>query len=258
MPSYINDLESQFRNLNGEIIAELEKKGTKVSEILMSMTLLPMGIRPEYKPAIRDLFPQLRGELTIIGLFYHLNPLMDFLGYGLIQYIIDQFGSSTLKIKMNKYVKDVVLFMKQTTVKQLMDHWPGQQKSPPNFSKLLTKIDEDPTTYTLYDLDQKRRCICGEVKLSEAVHVLIGLKMSTSFIVEWLVPAALVTILVESTRRLDNKFFLHEHILKMVAGEKQIYPFLPDSKPKVLATLQTRAAVDTVIYIFVIIAIIFY
>ena len=171
---------------------------------------------------------------------------MDFLAYGLLKYIIDEFGSNTLRIRMNDYSKDVVQFMKKTTVKQLMDHWPGQQEIPPSFSKLQAKIDEDPTTYTLYDLDQKRRHFCSGVRLSEVVLVLIGLKMSKSFIVEWLVPSALVPQLVESAKQLDFGFYLRERILKVVVGEKQIFPFLPDSKPKVPA-LQTTAAMVTVI-----------
>ena len=171
---------------------------------------------------------------------------MDFLGYGLLKYIIDEFGSNTLTIKMNDYSEVVVQFMKKTTVKQLMDHWPGQQEIPPNFSKLRAKIDEDPTTYSLYDLDQKRRYFCSAVRLSEVVLVLIGLKMSNSFIVEWLVPSALVQQLVESAKQLDFGFYLRERMLKVVVGEKQIFPFLPDSKPKVPA-LQTTAAMVTVI-----------
>ena len=87
-------------------------------------------------------------------LFYHLSPLVDFLCYGLLEYVINEFGSETLKKHVMSYSDDVLVFMKKTTIKQLMNIWPGQQEIPPNFSTLKANIDEDPSTYTLYKLEQ--------------------------------------------------------------------------------------------------------
>ena len=242
----VNDHEKRFRQLNTKTITELEDKKIKPSRVLSFINLLPTIIRQEYKLKIDEIFPQLKNENTISDMFYRLSRLVDFLGYGLLKHIIDEFGSDDLKKMMNDYSKDVVQFMKKTTVKQLMDHLPGQQEIPPNFSKLQAKIDEDPTTYTLYDLDQKRRRFCCENKLTDLVSVMIGLGLANSFIVEWLVPSALVPKLMESAKQLDFGFYHRERILKVVVGEKQIFPFLPDSKPKVPA-LQTTAAMVTVI-----------
>ena len=230
VPSRINDLERLFSVLHEGILAELEEKQTKVSDILHSVTLLPIAITPEYKPAITEIFPDLRRETTIGELFYHISPMVDFLGYGLLEYIINKFGSNTLKNMMAKYGEVVVQFMKKTTVKQLMDHWPGKQEIPPNFSKLQAKIDQDRTTYSLYRLDQLRKRYCCELKLSNLIFVIIGLEVANSFIVEWLVPSALVPQLEKFARQVNLGFYLRERMLKVVVGEKQIFPFLPDSK----------------------------
>ena len=239
-------LDSRFRSLHGNILSELEAKKVPVRRVLNSLTLLPIELRQEYVKTISEKLPDLRREEEISDLFLHLNLLISFIDDGLIRYIIDQFGSNTLKIMMNDYSKDVVQFMKKTTVKQLMDYWPGQHEIPPNFSKLRAKIDEDPTTYTLYQLDQLRKRYCCELKLTDLVFVIIGLETTNSFIVEWLVPSALVPQLVESAKQLHFGFYLRERMLKVVVGEKQIFPFLPDSKPKVPA-LQTTVAMVTVI-----------
>ena len=122
------------------------------------------------------MFPVLRRESTISDLFYHLSPLVDFLGYGLLKYIIDEFGSNTLKNLVVSYSDDILVFLKKTTVKQLMNVWPGQQEPPPNFSKLRARINENPSTYTLYELDQLRKRFCSELKLTDIVLVLIGLE----------------------------------------------------------------------------------
>ena len=250
MLSRINDLERQFRHLHGKILTELEDNHIPVSHVLTYLTLLPTGIRKEYEALITEMFPDLRKEATISELFYHLNPLMDFIGYGLLKYIINQFGSNTLMKLMDSYSQKVVDFMQNTTVKQLMDHWSGEHEPPPNFSKLMAKIDEDPTTYTLYQLDRLRRRFCSEVKLTNLVSMIIGLDMSNSFIVEWLFPSALVQHLMESARGLDFTFYVHEHILMMMVDEKQIFPILQDSKPKDPA-LQPVAASVMVIYHYI-------
>ena len=104
---------------------------------------------------------------------------------------------------------------------------------PPNFSNLKAKVDKDPTTYTLYRLDQLRRRFCAGVKLSKIVLVLTGLKTTNSFIAEWL--RTFMPHLFKSSKQLEFGFYLRERILKMTLDEKQIFPFLPDSKPKVPA-----------------------
>ena len=218
------------------MLTDLEVKRVTVEKLLHSLTLLPTEIRVEYKTAITEMFPDLRRESTISDRFYHISPLVDFLSYGLLKYVINEFGSETLKNEIVSYSDSVLVFMKKTTVKQLMDIWPGQQEIPPNFSNLRAKIDGDPSTYTLYKLDQLRKRFCSEIKLTDIVIVLIGLETANSFIVEWLIPSVLVPQLVECARQLNFGFYHDEHILMMTVDEKQLLPMFPDSKPKVLQT----------------------
>ena len=240
------ELDHQFRSLHQGLLSELKSKKVPVSDLVNSLTLLPVQLQQEYEKAISMKLPDLRREKEAGDLFrYHLNPLVNFLDYGLIKYIIDEVGNDTLKKEMKCYSEDVLVFMKKTTVKQLMSVWPGKQEIPPNFSKLRAKIDEDPSTYTLYELEQLRKRFCSGVKLTDIVLVLIGLETANSFIVEWLIPSALVPQLMESARQLDFGFYLRERILKMTVDEKQIFPMLPDAKPKI-PTLPAAAATVTV------------
>ena len=51
------------------------------------------------------MFPVLHRESTISDLFYHFSPLV---GYGLLKYVIDEFGSNTLKIFVVSYSDDIL------------------------------------------------------------------------------------------------------------------------------------------------------
>ena len=230
-------------------MSELESKKVPVRKILDSLTSLPIDLRNQYKKKISKKLHDLRKEEEVSDLFLYINPLVNFIDYGLIKYMIDQHGSNTLKRLMISYSDDVVVFMKKTTVKDLMDlNWPGKQKIPEDFSNLWAKIDDTPTTFTLYELDQLRRRFYSKAKLVNVVSIIVGLDEANSFIVQWLFPSALVPQLIEVAKEIDFAFFLRERILKMVVDEKQIFPFLPDSKPKV-PTLQAATTSVTVICI---------
>lgn len=238
--SCIHDLECRFRFLHERILSELEEKEISVLKFLSSLTVIPAGIRQEYKTSIREAFPNIRRETTIREAFYHLSPLLDFLSCGLLEYIVDEYGSNSLKIEMRTYNDNVVKFMKGTTVRQLMDNLSGQfDEVPPNFSKMRAKMDEDPSAYTLYRLDQLRKRYCCELKLTDVVLVLIRLEMATSFVIEWLIPSAFVPQLISSARNLDVGFYLNEHIVLITVNEEQIFLQFPDTKLKVPAYTAT-------------------
>ena len=89
---------------------------------------------------------------------------------------------------MSTYCEDMQVFMKQTTIKELIDCLPGQRETPPNFEVLKAKIGEDASECTLDRVNTLRKRFCAEVRLSEVVLCLIALEDSNSFIISWLVP----------------------------------------------------------------------
>ena len=214
-------------------MSELKYKTDAVEELKYFLSFLPLQLRQEYGGTIKEQFPNLCQEEKISDIFINLSPLVSYIDYGLTKYIINELGSNSLKKEMKEYSEDMEEFMKKTTIKNLMDNWPESQKIPQGYSTLKATIDENPQTYTLYEVDQFRIRYCRELKLDELVVKTVGLKMANSFIIEWLVPSVLVSSLLQSARQLDFGFYDREHILKVEVGGEQIFPFLPDSKTKV-------------------------
>jgi hypothetical protein len=172
--SKIETLEYQFITLQTRIRLELSANpDMTVQRLLAKLAGLPLSLRKEYESSIAKHIPSMRTESQVNELFIHLNPLMSFIDYGLIEYIIKKFGSDALKRDMRSFCGEMVVFMKETTIKQLIGHLPGQIEIPPKFSLIVAKIGENASECTLEQLNTIRKRYCSEIKLSEIVLHLV-------------------------------------------------------------------------------------
>jgi hypothetical protein len=177
--SKIKTLEYQFISLQTRIRLELSANpDVTVQTLLRKLTGLPLSLRKEYESFIAKHIPVMRTETQVNELFIvHFNSLTSsFLDYGLIEYIIKMFGSDGLKRDMRSYCSEMAVFMKETTIKQLIEaeYFPGQTEIPPKFSLIEAKIGEDSSKLTLEQLNRLRKRYCSEVKLSDIVFHLVS------------------------------------------------------------------------------------
>ena len=219
----IEDFQDRFRNLQKHIVREIDNSKMSTLTVLNALTLLPPKLKKEYEESITENLPTLEKQVQISSLFLRINPLLSFIDYGLLEYIINQFGSPSLKGDMTAYSSDMQMFMKDTTIQQLIDHLPGQQKVPPNFEALRAKIGKDARTCTLAEINRVRTRVCAEAKLSDIVFHLIALESSNSFILTFLVPSVLVPDVVEFAKKLDESFFQNKSIIHLSVGNRWVY-----------------------------------
>lgn len=228
---WVETLEGRFDELHHRLVSEVIKERVPVSEFFRKLTKLPIALKNEYAspiqhtctlPAVKDIDGD---SVVTASIFLPLNPLFVFIDYNLLDYIISKFGSTELKKDMALYVEDVQVFMRETTVDDLIDYWPGHEVSDLNYTKLKAKFKDDPMTYTLERLNKFRRTFCSHVRLSEFICCLISFQPSKSFFATWIIPIAVVPELTKAIQQLDKSFFQEEHILLMYVNEKQLYPF---------------------------------
>ena len=221
---HIDTLQRQFRGLHRQFLSELNEQRVSVDNVLTELTLLPIECCKEYQSLIQQKLPMLEESTRITTLFNRLNPLFTFIDYGLLQHLISNLGSMELKEDMTSYIDAVQEFMRETTVGDVINHWPGDEESHANFSKLRAKFKDDPRTYTLERLNNFRRKFCSRVRLSEFVFGLISLEPSESFFVTWLFPTVVVTQLSKLVHQVGHSFYESEHILSISVDQKQLYP----------------------------------
>ena len=93
---------------------------------------------------------------------------------------------------MKAYVAEVTVFMRETTVADVMDLLPGHEILHLNYSKVKAKFAGDPKDYMLEKLNKIRRTIFSRVRLSEFISWVISMETTGSFIVYWLIPNLVV------------------------------------------------------------------
>ena len=219
----IKELEKEFSRLQQRTSSELSKNDEVTPEVLLeSLTLLPIALRNEYATFIHENLKTLQRVDSIRKVFHHLNPHFTFIDYSLLEYIIDYFGSDELKSDMSMYIVQVQIFINETTVKELIDHWPGVREIPPNFEELRALINEDPSTYTLQELDILRKKVCLMISLSKTVLVLIGIKKKSSFLLSWIIPSVCLPLLKSVIGKLSI-FFEDEQIYSLTHDGQRLY-----------------------------------
>ena len=170
----IKMLERQFSSMRRKLLFELQARSDMSLDTLIdSLTLLPVTLGVEYHQFMLDMLDTLESADSFRKIFHHINLHFTFIDHGLMGHLIEEFGSDQLQRDMSAYTIKMQSFLSQTTVLQLMDYWPGRRDIRPYFEKLMAAIDRDPKTLTLQEVDDLRKKLFCETKLSEVILLLI-------------------------------------------------------------------------------------
>ena len=138
-----------------------------------------------------ELLPSGRTE-SVEVMLAHVTLSTTVLDFSLMKHLVMTLGSEKHKRDILAHASSIELFKKETTVQELIDHWPGQQELPSDAERLVAVIDGDPKTYSLLKLDQLRNRICRSINLSDTLSIIIGVAVSNSFILTLMVPSVLL------------------------------------------------------------------
>ena len=230
-------MEQQFATLHRELLSDLKANaGISVDDFLQALTLLPLSLRREYEKSIQDKLSTLERIPTISGMFLRLNPLFSFIDYDLLEHLIRKFGSQNLQQGATSYATNIEVFMRQTTVAQLMDCWPGLEELPANFSQIRVKFNNNPAQYTLKRLNKFRKKFCSHIRLSHFILLLIRVEPG-SFYAIWHIPSVLIPDLMKSANQIGDGFYHYEHVLSLSIDGVLIYS-LNSSEAKSVSSKQ--------------------
>ena len=195
-----------------------------------AIILFLVGVETKFKSLDNQFFTLHQRFCTELkeseNLRLHLSLLISFIDYGLLEYLVKNFGSDSLNTDLKAYVDRVKVFCSETTVGDLINFWPGRQDLPSNLSMLKAKLDLDPTQCKLEELNNIRRRLFNQLQLSHMTCALVAVKEENSFLAVWAMPSTFVPALMEAAWKIDTKFYQEEKIITISVVEKQLYPFI--------------------------------
>ena len=211
-------------SLQKRLLAELMKDDSVTANTLLgTLYILPVDLQVEYGKFIDEKIPSLEQQGTVLTIFGQLSRHFTFLDYGLLGHLIEELGSDELQEDMAVYVASIEVFLDETSVQQLIDYWPSQRTTPPDFEELKAIVYQHPKLYSLRQLDNLRRNLCSETHLSQMVVVLKRVGRINSFTVSWLVPSALASQLMASLTQVSDTFYEKEFIYSISVNRRQLY-----------------------------------
>ena len=228
----IKEFDRRFRNLRKIALEEITEKRIPVTEFRQTLMNLPCPITNENKDFIISKYFLFEKAESIESIFLYLNFYLSFIDFSLLEHIIEQFGSDSLKRDMSSYAEDMRHFRMNTPVSEALDHLPKILDAPADHSRLTVKFDFDVQTATLEDVDTYRKRFASEFLLSQLALSLFDLQES-SLLVTWLVPAAVGAMISDQVQKKSFSFFLSNSILKLSLEGECLYPFMPMVKVSV-------------------------
>ena len=213
--------ERRFHDLRTSALTEV--KDIPVACFRQTLMTLPNAISKEHETFIMEKYSVFMQAESVEYIFAHLNFYLSFIDFSLLEHIIEHFGSPSLQQKMKRYSRDMKIFRSETSVADIISHLSGRPEPPLHFARLKMKLNFDPKTCTLEDLEQHRKKLGGEFSLSKFALFLVEIGEG-SLVEVYLVPSDIVPALKDLVQKKSLTFFLNLEILKLSVNEECLYP----------------------------------
>ena len=225
MCTKLDQFETRFGKLCENFRSELKRRiDVTTTDILLKLTSLSLVLRPEYEAPVQELIPALKTVCSSDEIFIHINPMMTYIDYRLLHFLINSFGSDSIRHDMNVYVSEINCFFRETTLTQIMNADNLLGRNFQEISDILIEYDKNPDLVTIADLNKLRLDVCSQFRLSHCMFTLKSLRKRRSFLVVWSFHSAFLEHITKSTKLVDQKFYKEQGILFLSVNENQMYP----------------------------------
>ena len=198
--------ESRFHDLRKSALTEV--KDIPVARFRQTLMTLPIAISKEHETFIVDKYSVFMQAESVEYIFAHLNLYLSFIDFSLLEHIIEHFGSHGLQQKMEQYSRDM----------EIIPHLSGRPEAPPEYVRLKMKLNFDPNTCTLEDLEQHRKRLGGEFSLSKFALFLVEIGEG-SLVEVYLVPSDIVSSLKDLVQKKTFTLFRELKILELYVNK---------------------------------------
>jgi len=226
MKEKITNFQGKFYGLFCDLRKVLESKS--VTELKTDIMLL---CGPEHREFMESSLPNISNATSacdILDIISKPYGVTDFITYGLLELLIKQYGTPSLKARMENYHKEFDEFAKGAKMNHFMQAWDGIEGIPheTEISTLYSRQDKDWLQYTLQDARDLHLKLCSESSLYPVIKSFLHFKHATNncVTIQWLIPSKLVSALETDLEKLETvPSFRTLEVLDITLDGKSIY-----------------------------------
>ena len=204
----MQEIEDGYIELAFQVMTSMEETRVDLKKVKFWLGQLPVNLKYTHRHFLEDIQLISRAE-SLLEVFNHLASYWNFLDYGLLEYMAIKFGNGEVKRSMRRYKHELTEFRKSVTLSEFMRLWPNRVKPPPQFSKLVIKLNRTKSHLTLQDLEEIRLSFARNYSLV-TFALMYGAFEEGSLVLTWFIPSSIASQLVQDVKNGGSRF-LKEH-----------------------------------------------
>ncbi|CAI8042313.1 Ankyrin repeat domain-containing protein 50 [Geodia barretti] len=201
----IDQLQKEYIDISFCAAEELSAN-VAVKKLRFSLLSLPPNLK---KNSLSKAKAEIKEAKSTDEVMYIIGEHNHCLHYPLLKYVIDLYGSASLKEKIADYAKQVGNFRKETRLEVFSQVGPDEPEDiNGRFTTMVSKHQMDWRTATLEDVEKFRIQVCRELSLYDFSLNLV--KVARGCVeVTWRVPRSLVTYIQNSVKPSSQSMMEH-------------------------------------------------
>ena len=148
----IKQLDKELYKIERQLFKTMKQQEVPLQEIFHWIRFPPVAMRPHFAELTRVLFKTLPTESNFDELFLVLPQYWNSLHPSVLEHFVDMLEDDDLQKRMQRYMKNLSHFRKQTPLGSFLDKWVGE--IPSNYQEVTIELGEKWREKTVEDLMQ--------------------------------------------------------------------------------------------------------
>ena len=217
----IKQLDKELYEIEQQFFKTIKQQKVPLEEILDWIRFPPVALRPHFAELTRMLFKTLPTISNPDELFFLLPQYWSSLHPSILEHLVDMLEDDDLQKRMQRYMKNLSHFCKQTPLGVFLDKWVG--KIPSSYQEFTIELGERWREKTVEDLMQLQVRISRLKSIGRGHMPFLKETKSSSILVILTLPQYLFPL--DFRQKALHDFLRSEDVLKVIVDGQCVLDF---------------------------------
>ena len=217
----IKQLDKELHKIERQLFRTMEQQEVPLEKIFDWIRFLPVAMRPHFAELTRVLFKTLPTVSNLDELFAILPQYWNSLHPSVLEHFVDMLEDGDLQERMQRYMKNLSHFRKQTPLGAFLDKWDGE--IPSSYQEVVIELGEKWREKTVNDLMQLQVRISRLKSIGGGHMPFLKATKSSSILVILTLPQHLFPL--DFRQKALHDFLRSEDVLKVIVDGQCVLDF---------------------------------